>query len=73
MSDNKKIKPDEVMIAEAMAKAEKAFHDYLSEEYGIDSAYFSLRIVVRHVSADFKTFIKEQIFDDRGSYDKETE
>ena len=64
---------ESVIIAEAVEKAKDVFKNHIEEEYGLDPAYWSLRIVVRHVGSDLHSFLKEQTFDDRGSYEHETE
>ena len=66
-------KPYSVIIAEAVEKAKKAFQKHLEDEYNLDPAYWSLRIVVRSTSSDFTEFLNEYIYDDKGSYGKETE
>jgi len=74
MSDNEEVEmSEEAIIGEAVYHAIKAFDDYLSNEHGIDVTFFSKRIVIRSVSSDCMSFLKEYIFDDRGSYGMETE
>jgi len=63
---------EEEMIGKAMNLMVKAFDDYL-ESCNIDAAYWSKRIVIRFTDSSFTSFIKEMTYDDRGSYEKETE
>ena len=72
MSKNEEISEDAI-IAEAVHKAEEAFNNYLQDEHGLEPGYWSKRKIVRQVGSDFKCFLKEYVFDDRGMYEHETE
>lgn len=56
---------EEVDIAQAVAKARKAFHKHFEDE-GLESAFWRLKIVVERLDFEFKEVLNRTTFEEVG-------